>query len=89
MKFKVDVDALKLTLQWQGFFLKGWFKDQWYDLLDYLEVTLKILLILLRVLYSPILIIYVIWQTKKMYRQIASGEVNREKVRSHIKRYGK
>ncbi|PRO33715.1 hypothetical protein [Acinetobacter baumannii] len=89
MKFKVDVDALKLTLQWQGFFLKGWFKDQWYDLLDYLEVTLKILLILLRVLYSPILIIYVIWQTKKMYRQIACGEVNREKVRSHIKRYGK
>lgn len=89
MKFKVDVDALKLTLKWQAFFLKGWFKDQWYDLLDYLEATLKILLILLRVLFSPILIIYVIWHTKVMYRQIANGEANREKVRAHIKKYSK
>ncbi|WP_332605464.1 hypothetical protein [Acinetobacter sp. ESBL14] len=89
MKLKVDVDALKLTLQWQGFFLKGWFKDQWHDLKDYVEASLKILLIIIRVLFSPILIIYVIWQTKGMYRQIASGGTNREKVRNHIKKYGK
>lgn len=89
MKSKVDVDALKLTLQWQGFFLKGWFEDHWCDLKDYAEASLKLLLIILRILFSPILIIYVIWQTRKMYEQIASGEVNREKVRNHIKKYGK
>ena len=41
MKSKVDVDALKLTLQWQGFFLKGWFEDHWCDLKDYAEASLK------------------------------------------------
>lgn len=89
MKSKVDVDALKLTLQWQGFFLKGWFEDHWCDLKDYAEASLKLLPIILRILFSPLLIIYVIWQTRKMYEQIASGEVNREKVRNHIKKYGK
>lgn len=89
MKSKVDADALKLTLQWQAFFLKGWFKDQWFDLKDYAEASLKLLLIILRILFSPILIVYVIWQTRKMYGQIASGEANREKVRNHIKKYGK
>ncbi|MEE8097715.1 hypothetical protein V3N00_15890 [Acinetobacter baumannii] len=89
MKSKVDVDALKLTLQWQGFFLKGWFEDQWCDLKDYAEASLKLPLIILRILFSPLLIIYVIWQTRKMYEQIASGEANREKVRNHIKKYGK
>ncbi|MGI9673578.1 hypothetical protein [Acinetobacter baumannii] len=53
MKSKVDVDALKLTLQWQGFFLKGWFEDQWCDLKDYAEASLKLLLIILRILFSP------------------------------------
>ena len=53
MKSKVDVDALKLTLQWQGFFLKGWFEDHWCDLKDYAEASLKLLLIILRILFSP------------------------------------
>ena len=52
MKSKVDVDALKLTLQWQGFFLKGWFEDHWCDLKDYAEASLKLLLIILRILFS-------------------------------------
>ena len=78
MKSKVDVDALKLTLQWQGFFLKGWFEDHWCDLKDYAEAFKAASNHPENFIFS-ILIIYVIWQTRKMYEQIASGEVNREK----------
>jgi hypothetical protein len=83
----MDKDALKLAYQWQKNFLKGWFKDQWYDAIDCLEAILKLFLIMVRILLSPILIIYVLWQFKGIYKQIASGEANREKIRKHIKKY--
>ncbi|MEQ1318963.1 hypothetical protein [Acinetobacter guillouiae] len=80
----MDRDAINLAYRWQKQFLKGWFKDQWYDALDYLEASIKFFLILLRIIFSPILIIYVAWQFKGIYTQIASGEANREKVRKKI-----
>ncbi|WP_333667945.1 hypothetical protein [Acinetobacter guillouiae] len=80
----MDRDAISLAYRWQKQFLKGWFKDQWYDALDYLEASTKFFLILLRIIFSPILIIYVAWQFKGIYKQIASGEANREKVRKKI-----
>lgn len=80
----MDRDAINLAYRWQKQFLKGWFKDQWYDALDYLEAPIKFFLILLRIIFSPILIIYVAWQFKGIYKQIASGEANREKVRNKI-----
>ncbi|ENU57353.1 hypothetical protein L291_3969 [Acinetobacter guillouiae MSP4-18] len=80
----MDRDAINLAYRWQKQFLKGWFKDQWYDALDYLEASIKFFLILLRIIFSPILIIYVAWQFKGIYKQIASGEANREKVRNKI-----
>ncbi|ENV18757.1 hypothetical protein [Acinetobacter guillouiae] len=80
----MDRDAISLAYRWQKLFLKGWFKDQWYDALDYLEASIKFFLILLRIIFSPILIIYVAWQFKGIYKQIASGEANREKVRKKI-----
>lgn len=80
----MDKDALNLAYRWQKQFLKGWFKDQWYDALDYLEAAAKFFLILLRFLFSPILLIWVLWHLKGIYKQIASGEANREKVRKKI-----
>ncbi|OTG79080.1 hypothetical protein B9T31_17435 [Acinetobacter sp. ANC 4558] len=84
----MDKDALNLAYQWEKQFLKGWFKDQWYSALDCLWALLALMLIALRVLFSPFLIIYVLWQFKGIYKQIVSGVTDREKVRKHIKKYG-
>lgn len=80
----MDKDALNLTYRWQKQFLKNWFKDNWYDAIDYLESSIRFLVVVLRIIFSPILIVYVLWQFKGVYEQIASGEANREKVRKKI-----
>ncbi len=54
MKSKVDVDALKLTPNAsKDSFLKGWFEDRIGVTSGLCEASLKLLLIILRILFSP------------------------------------
>ncbi|WPE80210.1 hypothetical protein SB581_12130 [Acinetobacter baumannii] len=81
----MDKEALKLAIGWNTWKVKEWFSDQWYDLLDGLESLLKLLLIVLRLLLSPVVIILYILGVKSVYKQIkAFDEDYRNKVKAKI-----
>jgi hypothetical protein len=55
----MDREALNLARRWNTQKMKHWYSDAWCDLLDSLEEFLKLLLILLRLVLSPILMNYI------------------------------
>ena len=81
----MDREALKLAIGWNTWKVKEWYSDNWCDLLGGLESLLKLLLIILRLLLSPVLIIFYILGIKSIYKQIkAFDEVRRDKVKARI-----
>lgn len=83
----MDREALNLARRWNTQKMKHWYSDAWCDLLDSLEEFLKLLLILLRLVLSPILMIFYIVGIRSVYKQLQGYNIeSRERVRKHIER---
>ena len=83
----MDREALNLARRWNVQKMKHWYSDAWCDLLDSLEEFLKLLLILLRLVLSPILMIFYIVGIRSVYKQLQDyNEESRERVRKQIER---
>jgi hypothetical protein len=83
----MDREALNLARRWNTQKMKHWYSDLWNDLLDALEEFLKLLLIILRLVLSPILMIIYIVGIRSVYKQLQGYNVeSRERVRKHIER---
>ena len=83
----MDREALNLARRWNVQKMKHWYSDAWCDLLDSLEGFLKLLLILLRLVLSPILMIFYILGVRSVYKQLLDYDNDsRERVRKHIEK---
>lgn len=83
----MDREALNLARRWNVQKMKHWYSDAWCDLLDSLEGFLKLLLILLRLVLSPILMIIYIVGIRSVYKQLQDyNKESRERVRKHIEK---
>ncbi len=83
----MDREALNLARRWNVQKMKHWYSDAWNDLIDALEEFLKLLLIILRLVLSPILMIFYIVGIGPVYKQLKDyNKESRERVRKHIER---
>jgi len=83
----MDREALNLARRWNVQKMKHWYSDAWDDLIDSLEEFLKLLLIISRLVLSPILMIFYIVGIGSAYKQLKDyNKESRERVRKHIER---
>ena len=83
----MDREALNLARRWNVQKMKHWYSDAWNDLIDSLEEFLKLLLIISRLVLSPILMIFCIVGIGSAYKQLKDyNKESRERVRKHIER---
>ncbi|HIQ36237.1 MULTISPECIES: hypothetical protein [Acinetobacter] len=83
----MDREALNLARRWNVQKMKHWYSDAWNDLIDSLEEFLKLLLIISRLVLSPILMIFYIVGIGSAYKQLKDyNKESRERVRKHIER---
>lgn len=83
----MDREALNLARRWNVQKMKHWYSDAWNDLIDALKEFLKLLLIILRLVLSPILMIFYIVGIGYVYKQLKDyNKESRERVRKHIER---
>lgn len=83
----MDREALNLARRWNVQKMKHWYSDAWNDLIDSLEEFLKLLLIISRLVLSPILMIFYIVGIGSAYKQLKDyNKESRERVRKHLER---
>lgn len=80
----MDIDAVRLVLKWNIKSLKDWYLRQWYDALDCAEAFLRLLLIVLRIILSPIVVLLRFAKFRSEYKEVVSGKVDREKLRKNL-----
>lgn len=84
---KLDKDAALLVLKWHLFTLRDWYVCAWYEAIDYLRDASMFLLILLRLILSPILIAYRLFNLKSDYQKVIAGKTSRERLRKKLKNW--
>lgn len=83
----MDREALNLARRWNTQKIKHWYSNIWCDLLDSLEDFLHLMLLILRLLLSPILVLICIFDIRSTYKKLNTyDKESRERVRKHIER---
>ena len=83
----MDREALNLARRWNMQKIKHWYSDAWCDLLDSLEDFLHLLLLITRLLLSPVLVLICIFDIRSTYKKLNTyDKESRERVRKHIER---
>ena len=83
----MDREALNLARRWNMQKIKHWYSNIWCDLLDSLEDFLHLMLLILRLLLSPILVLIYIFDIRSTYKKLNTyDKESRERVRKHIEK---
>jgi|GEM_PF-2764565 len=83
----MDREAWNLTYRWHMQRIKNFYSDQYSDVLDGIKELLKLLLVVLRLILSPLLVLIISFDLRKYYKQLKTyDKEGRERVRKHIER---